>query len=119
MTDARTATLRSMSDIIKSIPSSEPGLRRSLEEAYGNTRQFGRITRNARKTWGIRLNFTVARAWWYWPGGSVADAMTAGHRPDLVECLITWAFRQSSLILELVMRTAWDNAFDDYKDASV
>ncbi|MFI7643354.1 hypothetical protein [Nonomuraea sp. NPDC049400] len=119
MTDARAATLRSMTDIIKSIPSSEPGLRRRLEEAYGNTRQFGRIARDARKIWGVRFNFTVTQAWWYWPGGSVADALTAGNRPDLVECLAGWAFRQSSLILELVMRRAWDDAFNDYRDVSV
>jgi hypothetical protein len=111
--DARAATLRTMNDTINSIPSSEPELRRKLEAAYGNTSQFKRITRDARKIWGIRINFRPAKAWWYWPGGSVADALAGGHPPDLVECLADSAFRQSSFTLELVMWTAWDDAFSD------
>ncbi|NJP98645.1 hypothetical protein HCN51_56085 [Nonomuraea sp. FMUSA5-5] len=116
MTDARAATLRTMTDIIRSIPSSEPELRRRLKLARGNARQFGRIARDARNVWGRRLTFTVTRPWWYWPGGSVADALTTGHRPDLVQYLAGRAFKHSRLILELVMRTVWDDAFDHSND---
>ncbi|WP_149265057.1 hypothetical protein [Actinomadura sp. K4S16] len=119
MDDARAATLRSMTEIIDSIPSSEPEVRRALQEAYGDSRQFGRIAQKARTYWGVRIRFTVTRAWWHWPGGSVAGAAAAGRRPDLVECLAGWAFRQSSLILEFVMQRAWDDAFDRYKDGRV
>jgi hypothetical protein len=104
------------------VPTGEPHppeLRRSLQEAYGNTRQSERIARNARTYWRTRVNFTVSRAWWPWPGGPVADALTAGNRPDLVECLASGAFRQSSLILGHVTQRAWDAAFDDYSDGGV
>lgn len=52
-----------------------------LREARGNAGDFSRLAWQ----FGRRIGSTylITRATWLWPGGSVADTLLTGHRPDL------------------------------------
>ncbi|GAA5015370.1 hypothetical protein [Actinopolymorpha pittospori] len=105
---ARTATLRTMDEIIDKLTEHERHLRPGLERAKGDARRFGRLAKEA----GVR--FRITRAMWPWPGRSVVDELSAGTRPALLDFLADWAYRNSQLVLEQSMEAAWDQAFDRY-----
>ncbi|MET9694659.1 hypothetical protein ABZY81_40715 [Streptomyces sp. NPDC006514] len=56
----------------------------------------------------------ISRAVWRWPGGSAAAEFRAGSSASLVQWLAAAAYEGSSLLLELAMRDAWNEAFDHY-----
>lgn len=115
MAEARAHTKRTMDAVIEAFrqdDESDEDRLEALRKARGNAREFGSLARQFDKRIGGK--FAVTRATWRWPGGSVADTLLTGHRPDLVQCLATWAHRNAALILEYSMLNAWERAFDRY-----
>jgi hypothetical protein len=114
MTDARTATLNSMDEVIDLLADGdcEEADLQYLRQARGNVRQFTQVATRLDPSIGAR--FRVHKATWRWPGLSVADEFLNGTSTDLVQWLANVAHARSSLITQQSMQQAWTYAFDRY-----
>ncbi|MFG2489387.1 hypothetical protein ACGFSI_42460 [Streptomyces virginiae] len=114
MTEAREKTLRDMDKIITGFENDgvDAETLQHLRDARGRFREFKDLaTRlDARVGSGLR----ISKAVWRWPGGSAAAEFRAGSSASLVQWLAAAAYQGSSLVLELAMRDAWNEAFDHY-----